>query len=156
VRVGREGESFVCLKFRTMCVDAPAACPCAGLRHPERYVTRAGRFLRRTGFDELPQLWNVLRGEMSLVGPRPLIPTEGEIHRLRRAYGVLSQRPGITGLAQIYGRTALSDRQKLQWELVYLERSSVFLDMWILLLTILPESHRPYPFRKRTLKSSLR
>ena len=110
-RVGQNGALFVCFKFRTMRQDAPHDCPSAELRDGS-YVTPIGRFLRRSSLDELPQLFNVLRGEMSLVGPRPLIPCEEEVHLLRRRSGADRLRPGITGLSQVRGRDFLSNREK--------------------------------------------
>lgn len=126
-RVGRNGKIFVCLKFRTMYVTAPHDRPSAEMRDG-RYVTPIGRFLRKTSLDELPQLWNVLRGEMSLVGPRPLIPCEDEVHRLRRRCGVDRLRPGMTGLAQIRGRDLLEDREKARLDTRYARRASLFGD----------------------------
>ncbi|MBO5939235.1 MAG: sugar transferase [Clostridia bacterium] len=118
LRVGRGGKLFVCLKFRTMVTDAPSNCPSAELRDG-RYVTPIGRFLRRTSLDELPQLWNVLRGEMSLVGPRPLIPCEELVHTLRRRSGADRLRPGITGLSQVRGRDFLPDLDKARLDARY-------------------------------------
>ena len=126
-RVGRNGKIFVCLKFRTMYEIAPHDRPSAEMRDG-RYVTPIGRFLRKTSLDELPQLWNVLRGEMSLVGPRPLIPCEDEVHRLRRRCGVDRLRPGMTGLAQIRGRDLLEDREKARLDTRYARRTSLFGD----------------------------
>ena len=122
VRVGRRGKRFICYKFRTMYVDAPHDCPTSCLRDAEHWITPIGRFLRRTSLDELPQLWNVLRGEMSLVGPRPLIPAELEIHEWRRRGGVDAVRPGMTGLAQINGRDRLTDPQKARFDVRYAHR----------------------------------
>lgn len=126
-RVGRNGKIFLCLKFRTMYETAPHDRPSAEMRDG-RYVTPIGRFLRKTSLDELPQLWNVLRGEMSLVGPRPLIPCEDEVHRLRRRCGVDRLRPGMTGLAQIRGRDLLEDREKARLDTRYARRASLFCD----------------------------
>ena len=118
VRVGRDGVPFVCLKFRTMYQNAPHDKPSAEMRDGG-YVTAVGRFLRRSSLDELPQLLNVLRGEMSLVGPRPLIPCEEEVHRLRRRSGADRLRPGITGLSQIRGRDFLPNREKARLDACY-------------------------------------
>jgi O-antigen biosynthesis protein WbqP len=135
-RVGQNGKVFVLYKFRTMYPDAPRDCPSAQLASPERYVTPVGRFLRRTSLDELPQLWNVFRGQMSLVGPRPLIPREETVHELRHRYGADRLRPGITGLAQIRGRDLLDDRTKAAWDTRYFYRMSPLLDLRILLSTL--------------------
>ena len=116
--------------------DAPPSCPTAALRSPEKHITPLGRWLRRSSLDELPQLWTVLRGEMSLVGPRPLIPEEGRVHELRRRTGVDRLRPGMTGLAQIRGRDRLSDEEKVGWDAAYARRRSLREDGRILLLTL--------------------
>lgn len=134
-RVGRNGKSFVCLKFRTMYESAPHDRPSHEMRDG-RYVTPLGRFLRKTSLDELPQLYNVLRGEMSLVGPRPLIPCEDEVHRLRRRCGVDRLRPGMTGLAQIRGRDLLEGREKARLDTRYARSASLWGDVRIVLETI--------------------
>ena len=108
-RVGRHRRLFVLYKFRTMRLETPSVA--THLADPAT-VTRYGRFLRRTKLDELPQLWNVLKGEMSLVGPRPCLPSQKELIAARDRLGVLAARPGITGLAQIRG-IDMSDPQRL-------------------------------------------
>ena len=135
VRVGKNGREFLCLKFRTMYESAPHDRPSGEMRDG-RYITPIGRFLRRTSLDELPQLWNVLRGEMSLVGPRPIIPCEREIHELRRRSGVDRLRPGMTGLAQIRGRDLLPDREKARLDTRYANNASIFGDFRIMGETI--------------------
>jgi lipopolysaccharide/colanic/teichoic acid biosynthesis glycosyltransferase len=144
-RVGRYGRPFTCLKFRTMIMDAHrmlADDPELGARFVVAYklptdprVTRLGRILRNLSLDELPQLWNVLRGEMSLVGPRPALAEE-----LRRMYGpaasqVISVRPGLTGLWQVSGRCATSYEERVLLDLSYVERRSLFLDLRIIART---------------------
>ena len=131
-RIGRGGKIFRCLKFRTMRTDAPKYCSTEGLSNPEQYVTRIGRILRKTSLDELPQLINVLRGDMSLIGPRPLIPEEKEIHLLRERCGVYSVLPGITGWAQVNGRDFLSVRDKAKLDHFYVRHISFELDLLIL------------------------
>jgi len=135
-RVGRHGEMFTCYKFRTMYIDAPDNCPKATLKNAERYITPIGGFLRKSSLDELPQLYNVLRGDMSLVGPRPLIAEEGEIHELRRRCGVLDVRPGITGLAQVSGRDRVSDVDKARYDIDYIRGMSLGQDAGIILKTV--------------------
>lgn len=135
-RVGRYGKIFRCLKFRTMKIDAPKYCSTEGLSNPEQYVTRIGRILRKTSLDELPQLINVLLGDMSLIGPRPLIPEEKEIHFLREYYGVYSVLPGITGWAQVNGRDFLSVKEKARLDHFYVRHMSFELDMLILARSI--------------------
>lgn len=135
-RRGREGKVFVCYKFRTMYCNAPPYTPAADFDGYERYVTRVGRFLRRTSLDELPQLVNVFRGEMSLVGPRPLICEEEDMHRMRMSAGVYHLRPGITGMAQVRGRNLLDDTQKLENDSYYLSNLKIGLDLKILFMTL--------------------
>lgn len=132
LRVGRGGKTFVCYKFRTMHVSAPHDCPSSQLEGAEQYVTRVGAFLRRTSLDELPQLLNVLKGDMSLVGPRPLILSERVMHKGRTERGVYSLRPGITGLAQINGRNRLSDEKKLGLDTQYLAEIGFIEDVRII------------------------
>lgn len=134
-RVGQNGKIFLCLKFRTMYENAPHDRPSSEMRDG-RYVTPLGRFLRKTSLDELPQLWNVLRGEMSLVGPRPLIPCEDEVLRLRRRCGVERLRPGMTGLAQIRGRDLLEDREKARLDTRYARSASLLGDLRIVMETL--------------------
>ena len=135
-RVGADRRNFTCYKFRTMSADAPHECATAQLDHPERYITRVGGFLRRTSLDELPQLFNVLRGDMSLIGPRPVIPSEQELVGLRDSLGVYGIRPGMTGLAQIRGRDAVSIHRKAAYDAQYVERMSFGYDFVLLLQTL--------------------
>ena len=135
-RVGRGGRIFTCYKFRTMLREAPRNCPTAELLDADRYITPIGRILRKSSLDELPQLWNVLWGDMSLVGPRPLIPTEETVHRLRRENGVYRLRPGITGLAQVNGRDLLSDQKKAALDTQYAKRMTFSGDLRILWKTL--------------------
>lgn len=112
-RVGRNEAIFKCLKFRTMAKDAPNV----GSHEVDRsWVTPLGRILRKTKLDELPQLVNVLKGEMSLVGPRPCLPSQEELIRARRTFNVFSMRPGVTGIAQIQGVD-----MSIPWELAELD-----------------------------------
>jgi O-antigen biosynthesis protein WbqP len=118
-RVGRNLEPFTLFKFRSMPVAAPnvPSANAAQLR-----VTRIGRFIRRTNLDELPQLFNVLRGEMSLIGPRPALATQERLLKLRIEAGVMSARPGLTGLAQVNSYDGMADAEKVEWERRYVER----------------------------------
>ncbi len=136
IRVGREGKMFVCYKFRTMYVSAPPCCPSSRFVNAEKYVTPVGKFLRRSSLDELPQLFNVLKGDMSLVGPRPLILAEAEVHSKRRENGVYSLRPGITGLSQINGRDMVTDAMKIELDTRYLGNFGFLQDAKILGLTL--------------------
>lgn len=135
-RVGRNGRRFRIFKFRSMRMNAPMYASTMSLDAPEQYITRVGKVLRRYSIDELPQLINVLRGDMSLVGPRPLISDEHEIHALRTQLGVYDVRPGVTGLAQINGRDTVSPREKVRWDLRYLEHFGLWMDIRILFATI--------------------
>lgn len=135
-RVGRDGRRFRIIKFRSMRMDAPKYRASTSLDDPERYITRVGRFLRRTSLDELPQLINVLIGDMSLVGPRPLISDEQDVHDLRMRCGVYRVRPGLTGLAQIHDRDDMLPQEKVRWDLEYLRRFGLWTDVRILLATI--------------------
>lgn len=135
-RIGRGGESFICYKFRSMRTDAPHDVPTARFEEAARYITPLGRVLRRTSLDELPQLINVLKGDMSFVGARPLIPSEEEMHRGRESGGVYELRPGITGLAQVRGRDMISDAQKLAFDLEYARNLDFWLDVKIFFGTL--------------------
>ena len=135
-RVGRKGKEFVLYKFRTMKVSAPNYVPTAEITDPYQYITKVGRFLRKYSLDELPQIFNILRGDMSIVGPRPLIPSEQEIHSMRMRFGVYSVRPGITGLAQIHGRDSVTPADKVRWDVKYLQAFGLLQDASIFLKTI--------------------
>ena len=135
-RVGKDGNIFICLKFRTMRISAPKDRPTSSFSDAEKYVTPIGRLLRKSSMDELPQLWNVLMGDMSLVGPRPLIPNEGNIHSLRSRCGVYNIRPGITGLAQISGRDMLGDLEKVRLDTRYVKMMSLSTDIAIIFKTL--------------------
>ena len=106
-RVGKDKEYFEILKFRTMRVDAPKDSPTHLLGDPERWITRAGRVLRRTSLDELPQLFNILKGDMSIVGPRPALWNQHDLIAERDKYGANDVLPGLTGWAQVHGRDEL-------------------------------------------------
>ncbi len=133
-RCGKNGVPFHFLKFRTMNVGAPLLAS----RDIDaiEYLTRIGKFLRKTSLDEIPQLWNVLRGDMSLVGPRPVIPTETDLVEKRRERGVDQVLPGITGWAQINGRDHVTVDEKVQLDYEYIQRQSLWFDTKIIALTI--------------------
>lgn len=135
-RVGLGGRHFICYKFRTMRPDAPRDCATRELFDAEKYITPVGRFLRRASVDELPQLLNVLKGDMSIVGPRPVIPAESELVGLRQALGVYSVRPGITGLAQVRGRDCVSICRKAAYDAQYAESLSLLGDISLLFKTL--------------------
>ena len=135
-RVGQNGKLFRIYKFRTMRVNAPKYMATSDVDDPKKYLTSLGRVLRKWSLDELPQLVNVLKGDMSLVGPRPLIPNEEEIHTMRERFGVYSVRPGVTGLAQINGRDTISPAEKVRWDVRYVENFGPVLDLKILVATV--------------------
>ena len=140
-RVGRDGVVFRCYKFRTMRADAEADTGPTWAKDDDPRITRVGKFLRKTRIDEIPQLWNVLRGDMSLVGPRPERPefVEGLNQEIPYYHLRHSVRPGITGWAQIlykYGSTVEDAREKLRYDLYYIKNASVGLDLLILVHTI--------------------
>lgn len=136
IRVGRDGKLFTCYKFRTMYGSAPPCCPSSQFHDADRYITPVGRFLRRTSLDELPQLLNVLKGDMSLVGPRPLILAETEVHKGRRQSGVYGLRPGLTGLSQVRGRDSVSDARKVELDTEYLWNFGFIQDAKIIGMTV--------------------
>lgn len=132
-RVGRRGRAFLCHKFRTMHVDTPERPTHESVASD---VTTVGRVLRRTKLDELPQLVNVLRGEMSLVGPRPCLPVQQRLIDARRARGIDALRPGITGLAQVNG-IDMSDPERLAAvDGEYARRQGLVLDLWLILASL--------------------
>ena len=135
-RVGKNGRCFVCYKFRTMRCDAPSELSTKEFLNASEYITSFGAFLRRTSLDELPQLFNVLAGDMSIVGPRPLIPNEKEMHVLRKELGVYNARPGITGLAQVCGRDNLEDIRKAECDAIYVTNMCLICDLNIMLSTV--------------------
>jgi O-antigen biosynthesis protein WbqP len=134
-RVGRDNRPFTIYKFRSMRVGTPNLAT-DQLTDPYRYITRVGRFLRKTSLDELPQLWNILLGDMSLVGPRPAIFAQTNLIEMRTKRGVHRFRPGLTGWAQVHGRDDISDQEKVELDAYYCDNWSLALDMQILLRTI--------------------
>lgn len=135
-RVGKDNELFLIYKFRTMKRET-LNVPTAQLENADEVINKSGRFLRKTSLDELPQLLNILKGEMSFVGPRPLIPQEEEIRELRARYNVFSVKPGMTGLAQINGRDNITDEEKALFDKEYIEKQSFLFDMKILFKTVI-------------------
>lgn len=135
-RVGRGNRLFAMPKFRTMRTDTPDVATHL-LEDPGRWITPLGRFLRRSSLDELPQLWSVLVGDMSLVGPRPALFNQDDLVALRTAAGVERLRPGVTGWAQINGRDELPIPEKVKLDREYLERMSLGFDLRIIVATAL-------------------
>ncbi|RIY03289.1 sugar transferase [Aureimonas flava] len=132
-RVGRAERVFTCYKLRTMRQGTVSA---ASHETPSAAVTRLGAFLRKWKLDELPQLWNVLRGEMSLVGPRPSLPVQDEVIAARRARGVFALRPGITGLAQVHGIDMSRPERLAEVDAQYLATRSFGGDLALILQTV--------------------
>ena len=135
-RVGRDNKIFKMPKFRTMRVDTPAVATHL-LPDPEQFLTPVGSFLRKSSLDELPQLWSILKGDMSFVGPRPALFNQDDLIAMRTHYGVEKLTPGLTGWAQINGRDELPIPQKVKLDVEYMQNQSLFLDIKILALTIL-------------------
>lgn len=135
-RVGKDNKLFTIYKFRTMVLDVGNVAS-GELKNADEKITKLGKILRATSIDELPQLFNILNGTMSLIGPRPLIPEEKEIRELRLKYNVYSIRPGITGWAQINGRDNISAENKALLDKEYVEKQSLAFDIKIFFLTIL-------------------
>ena len=127
-RVGRGGRLFTIYKFRTMRTDTPRDTATHLLQDPSRYITRVGAFLRRSSLDELPQFFNVLKGDMSIVGPRPALYNQYDLIAAREKAGVNAVRPGITGLAQINGRDELPIPVKVRYDREYVENLSLKMD----------------------------
>ena len=134
-RVKKDNKLFYIYKFRTM-KNNTRNTSTSDLTEAEFQITKSGRFLRKTSLDELPQLFNVLIGDMSFVGPRPLIPEEKEIRNIRKDYGVYSVRPGITGWAQVNGRDMLTDEEKALFDKEYVEKQSLLFDIKIMIKTV--------------------
>ncbi len=137
-RIGKDGKKFKILKFRSMKSDTPRHLPNSCMT-PEDYnkrVTRVGKILRKFSLDELPQVFNIIKGDMSWVGPRPVIVNETELLAARETAGLTSFRPGLTGWAQVNGRNMLSDEEKAWYDAEYVSRISLWFDIWCILKTI--------------------
>ena len=140
-RIGRNKRTFTIYKFRTMFIDSPAEVPTHKLATPDCYITRTGRFLRRTSLDELPQLWNILKGDMTLVGPRPALWNQYDLieerDRYKGRFGLTPNtvRPGLTGWAQINGRDELTIAQKARLDGEYVVMYGLAMDLRCLLQT---------------------
>lgn len=135
-RVGRKNRIFKMPKFRSMRVDTPAVATHL-LQNPEQWLTPIGSVLRKSSLDELPQLWSILKGDMSFVGPRPALFNQDDLIDLRTKAGVHELVPGLTGWAQINGRDELPIPEKVTLDADYLHRRSITFDLWILWLTML-------------------
>lgn len=135
-RVGRRNRVFKMPKFRSMLVNTPVVATHL-LQNPEQWLTPVGSFLRKSSLDELPQLWSILKGDMSFVGPRPALFNQEDLIKLRTEAGVHELTPGLTGWAQVNGRDELPVAQKVQLDCDYLQRKSFIFDLKILWSTLL-------------------
>ena len=135
-RVGRKNRIFKMPKFRTMKLETPAVATHL-MSDPAEFLTIIGGFLRRTSLDELPQLFSILKGDMSFVGPRPALFNQDDLVALRTENGVYQLVPGLTGLAQVCGRDELPIPEKVALDVEYMERQSLWFDIYILWLTVL-------------------
>jgi len=133
-RVGRNNKIFKMPKFRTMRVDTPAVATHL-LDNPNQFLTPVGSFLRKSSLDELPQLWSILHGDMSFVGPRPALFNQDDLITLRTAYGVHKLVPGLTGWAQVNGRDELPIPEKVKLDAEYMQQQSFLTDIKIIFLT---------------------
>lgn len=135
-RMGKNKKEFYILKFRTMRIDTPSEMPTHMLKDPDLFITKVGKFLRKTSLDELPQIINILKGEMSIVGPRPSLWNQYDLIVERDKYGANDIKPGLTGWAQINGRDELSDSIKAKYDGDYVKNKSFKLDIAIFFKTI--------------------
>lgn len=134
-RVGRHNKIFRMPKFRSMRIDTPAVATHL-LSNPARYLTPIGSFLRKSSLDELPQLWSILRGDMSFVGPRPALFNQDDLIALRTQMGVHELVPGLTGWAQVNGRDELPIPQKVALDAEYIQKQNLVFDLRILFMTL--------------------
>jgi O-antigen biosynthesis protein WbqP len=128
-RVGIYKTHFNILKFRTMRIDTPKDTPTHLLENPEQYITKMGKFLRKTSLDEIPQIWNIFVGQMSIIGPRPALWNQYDLITVRDKYGANDVPPGLTGWAQINGRDELSIDVKAKLDGEYVEKISFWMDV---------------------------
>jgi O-antigen biosynthesis protein WbqP len=135
-RVGKRNKLFRMAKFRSMRVGTPVLATHL-LDNPDAYLTPVGSLLRRSSLDELPQIWSIIKGDMSFVGPRPALFNQHDLIALRSEYGVDNLTPGLTGWAQINGRDDLPLLQKAALDFEYSQKKSVLFDCWIIMLTVL-------------------
>ena len=135
-RVGLHKSNFNILKFRTMRLDTPKDTPTHLLENPEQFITKMGKFLRKTSLDELPQIWNIFIGQMSIIGPRPALWNQYDLIAERDKYKANDVLPGLTGLAQISGRDELAIEVKAKIDGEYVENKSPILDFKIFFMTV--------------------
>ena len=136
IRIGKNSKPFYIYKFRSMKIDAPNLSTQEFINASD-FTTKVGKFIRKTSIDELPQLVNILKGDMSIVGPRPVIEREVRLLEIRKECNVDSILPGITGLAQINGRDNIDDYEKVKYDFEYLSKRNLVLDIKIIINTVL-------------------
>ena len=136
-RIGKDKKEFIIYKFRTMRVDTPKDMPTHMLKDAKNYITKFGNIMRKTSIDELPQLINILKGDMSIIGPRPALWNQKDLTKERDKYGANDIRPGLTGWAQVNGRDELSIPIKAKFDGEYIEKMSFIFDMKIFFKTII-------------------
>jgi len=162
-RIGREGRPFRSWKFRTMVVDADARFGRLQAKERDPRITRVGRILRAMALDELPQLWNILKGDMSFAGPRALLPAEievngnGELIPLEKVPGYQARHqvtPGLTGLAQVYAPRDLPRRHKFKYDLLYIRRQSFGLDLKLIALSVWISVRGKWEYRGHKLRNA--
>lgn len=141
IRVGKNNIPFTIFKFRSMNKNAPHQMATENFENPEAYITAVGKVIRKTSLDELPQLFNVLKGDMSIIGPRPLIKSEKKVIMMRSKNGASKVLPGITGLAQVHGRDEITDENKAAYDGEYALNISLLLDLSIFIKTIFDVIH---------------
>ncbi|KKK38892.1 capsular biosynthesis protein [Mesobacillus campisalis] len=136
-RIGKDKSEFYILKFRTMKIDTPKDTPTHLLENPESYITRVGKFMRKTSLDELPQIINILKGEMSIIGPRPALWNQYDLIAERDKYGANNVYPGLTGWAQVNGRDELPIEVKAKLDGDYVRKISFWVDFKCFFLTLI-------------------
>ncbi len=135
-RIGKNKKEFYIYKFRTMRADTPKNVPTHLLSDPKSYITKSGAFFRKTSIDELPQLFNIIKGDMSIIGPRPALWNQYDLIEQRDKFGANECLPGLTGLAQINGRDEIEIEKKAEFDGEYVKNISFWLDLKIFFLTI--------------------
>ena len=135
-RIGKDNQEFMIYKFRTMRIDTPNIATHL-LKNPDQYITPIGKFMRKASLDELPQLFNILKGEMSVVGPRPALYNQYDLIEMRTKVNVHKIKPGLTGIAQVSGRDELELNKKVYFDELYLNKQSFLYDLKLIFLTVI-------------------
>ena len=135
-RIGKNNQIFLMPKFRSMYEETPELATDL-LKDSQKYMTKLGRFLRKTSLDELPQIWNIIKGEMSFVGPRPALYNQHDLIKMRTGKNIHLLTPGLTGWAQVNGRDNISSIEKVNYDFEYLNKNSIYFDIKIIALTFI-------------------